>query len=485
MIGLRLLWTLERARLTSDRGRAWLDTLAIFGFAVATTILLLLAGATSLFESRAQAPKEPIMIGMEHFAQASAAADPQVLDAFLFAYQMITSFAFLITVLPALSLGASAAAVAARSRSQILRNLRLLGLGRFHAQVIVLVVVLSQMLLGLGAGTLLYFTSFYLWQMLEFQGSLVSGVEVMIDWSNWLNTVLLLAVVTIFAAFSSFNSARLSRQGVEDQRTFRLFSAGAILISVAVIAMAAVTEVATSTGPFTGDFTGLVAVMTLVVGFLAPAALSLLGLFLTGRPRVSLVLAGGWLQANARSAALAVTPPSLIMFLALALGAQPRDFITVIAQGDGSSPTPVVVPDFLADLLQRDTVVGLLLVCVGVVVVSVVSASLEQATVIINQGPQSETLLMMGVSSKTLARARLCQILLPQLLGFLVAIAIAALVILLELPLTALPWEVAFLLAAVLATTVLVTIVANNWLAPLQARVVRPDLHECANYQRW
>ena len=482
MTGMRLLWTLERARLTSDRGRAWLDTLAIFGFAVATAILLLLAGAASLFHSRAQAPKEPITTGLQRLAEASSSSDPQVLDAFLLSYQVITGFAFFITVLPALSLGASAAAVAARSRSQILRHLRLLGLGRFHAQLIILVVVLVQMLLGLGAGTLLYFTSFYLWQMLEFQGSLVSGAEVMIGWSSWLNTALLLVTVTIFATLSSFSSARLSRRRLEAQRWFRLFSPAAIAVGVGAIALATLVGFATSAGAFTWDLTILVAAVVLVVGFLAPAALYLVGTILARRSRVNLLLAGGWLQANARSAALAVAPASLIMFLALTLGARPHDLIAVIAEGDGSVITPAVVPDFLADLLQRDTVIGLLLVCVGVVVVSVVSASLEQATVIINRGPQSETLLMMGLEPRALTQARLCQILLPQLLGFLVAIAMAAVMVLPQQPLTALPWEVAFLLAAVFATTVVVTVVANHWLAPLQTRVVGPDLEQAATF---
>lgn len=481
MIGLRLLWTLEYARLTSSRGRSWLDTLAIFGFTVATTIMLVLAGAISLFWNRAEAPSEELLSELSSVSDGSSAVTSHMLSVFFDSYQSVTALAFFIVILPALSLGASAAAVVARSRNQVLGRLRLLGLGRFHAYLMVLTVVLAQMILGLVAGTLVYFTSFYLWQLLEFQGALVSATEVMITWSVWLDTALLLTAVTVLATFSAFNASRIWRASKGVGAPFRLLSLPALLISGLLVGLGALIELGSSNTTFTGELALPVAALAVFVGFVMPAGFYLLGRFLATRARTDLVLAGGWLQTNARAAALTVFPAALTMFLALTLGAQPHDFISVISEDSGTPIAASAVPDHLAYLLQRDIVVGLLLVCVGVIVVSIVSASLEQATVIINRHTQSEMLLMLGVDSDFLTRARLWQILVPHLVGLGLGVLLAAALVLPHESLTKLPLEVPFLVAAVFAATFVVALVANRWLAPLQCRVVRPDLRQVAD----
>ncbi|MDO5721320.1 MAG: hypothetical protein Q4P06_02095 [Actinomycetaceae bacterium] len=466
----RLAWLLERSRFSSSRGTSWLDVLAVFGFAVATAILLLLSGASSLFIRRADQAgsvlSPPVVQALD---------SPQLGSAFFSSYQAVFAFAFLVTIPPALSLAASAASSAARSRLEQLRLLRLFGLGRARGWLLVLVVVFSQFAAGVAAGTLLYFTSFYLWQLLEIQGTVVSATEVMISSASWLNTVFLLAVATAGAAlvvlsFSSLDSSRNRGAG-----EFRFFAPFPLLVSLLVVALSALVEAVLSAEGFVGDLTALVAAVTAVVVFVGPGLLYVLGRFLLRSSRLDLTLAGASLSSRSRALFVTASPAALVMFMALSLGAQPQEFLSAIAQTDGVDLPQSQVPVFIAELLRRNLVVGLLLVCVAVVLLSLVSVSLDHAGGIIYRRDQAQTLFLLGVDPTLLHRARLWQLLCAQFSAFALAVVCAAAVVLPDTSVTELSWEPLFLVFVVFAVTVVASLVANRWLAPLQDQVLTGD----------
>lgn len=485
---LRLGWNLEKARFTCSRGRGWVDVLGVLGFATATVLLLMLAAAIDLFVSRAQAINlavnpingldQPIphallnqeAVDLERMTQqfADVAFMPST---FFDAYAIVSAIAYLIMLLPALALGASCAAVATRTRACWLRTLRLIGVGRWQATLLIFIVAISQAAIGIALGGLMYFASLIGWEMLRFQGTGVTAAEVIVPPQTWLFTGALVVVVTVISTALSVRSVGLEGRFVTRPHSHPIITLKSILILVGAVGLTAYSEFSSYGINATLAASVAVGVVCLGILFVGPSLVYSLGWLMQRSRLASFVVSGAYLQANSRSAFLATVPVGAVLAVSALMAVNPQAFLTAVAASNGD----LVLTDLLHSttnlqlvrLFQRDVTVGLLLTSAGAVAVAAVANALRQATSILDHHGQDRALAMIGIPLPMLRRAYLWYQLVPLATTLLISSMIVIVFCSDTVSEAKLPFEAVGLYLAVVGFAVGIVVIANQWLAPL------------------
>ena len=138
---LRLAPQLTAARLRLRRGDAWLDVLAVLSFALSTVMALTMTGGIWMFSQWNAHPTA-------HHAALGDEIGWGNDGRYLALYLSLAFAAGALLVIPIFSLGASAARLGARGRSERLSSLRLIGVTGGQTVAISLVETMVQWTLG-------------------------------------------------------------------------------------------------------------------------------------------------------------------------------------------------------------------------------------------------------------------------------------------------------------------------------------------------
>lgn len=211
---------LALARIRTGKGVGALDGLAVIAFTISTWMALTVAGGTWMFIQRRAHPPQ----GLLDFARTMGEfANPERFDKeiefFTTIYVSLAAFACVLLIVPIFALGASAARLGARGRSQRLSAMRLVGMTGSETVALSLTETLFQVVVGAIFGTITYLVTLPAWHAVSFQKEPISPGEMLLPW--WLLAGVLIAVVLIAmgSAAVGLQQVRISPLGVARRTT--------------------------------------------------------------------------------------------------------------------------------------------------------------------------------------------------------------------------------------------------------------------------
>ena len=416
-VPLRIAWLLNRPG-TTGRAAALLPAAS---FAVVTTLLLtVLAGALSFLQWGDQEGD---------------------------LYLMLAGFALILLVLPLVTLGGSAARLAARRRDEHLSTLRLLGAsGRTVRQVTVLEAS-AQALAGALGGVAGYLFLAPFVQLIHFRGAALGAAY----WLHPAAGLFAVASVVLLAAVSSAVGLRkviISPLGVRTRATAQKVHWSRAGIAAAVIGV------------------GVLALMVPGAGA-ALGIMVIFGVFAAGMSVLNVV--GPWLVARSAKRRLrrAHTPQAL-MAARIVLDAPKAAWrqvsalsmvcFTAVVAGAGAAALQGAQPEGPEDFLLQDIMTGVLITVIAGFLMVACSAGINQAATVLDRADLYRSLDRMGMPREVIDAARIGAVMQPLLLVSIVSTAVPA-VLLFPLTGAALlvsPVSVAFLAGSVVVGVALV-----------------------------
>ncbi|MDO5720863.1 MAG: hypothetical protein Q4P05_09015 [Actinomycetaceae bacterium] len=450
----RILFTLERSRLRSRRGRPWLDALSIFGFAIATVTLLGVSAAIHLFNGRMINPPPGVLAWF---------TSPSEATLFMENYAIAALLALSIMLFPTLALVASAASMITKARADSLRQLRLIGMSRRRAATIIMIEVGIQSLIGMALGSILYFSSFPMWEMLSFQGQRVSAAEIVLPMGVWLSVYQVIIMVMVPSAILSLTNLSLTRKlsaerGPEKFLTWRglLF---AMLLLGFITGLVYVVE-----GPASA-FEALVVITAIGIVFfiIGPLFIIALGYIERLSKNPVLLLAGSRHITSPRDTWTAVAPVSILMIFTITLSV------------DSSMVARVIPPPITEAVFRRDLLTGINITIIVALVVGAVATALSQRASILDRQREAEALVVMGFPMPIIHRARLMETVIPLLLMMAVGLVLGVVLSWANLSAITRPGYMLRGIVLVFGVAVITSVALNRILQPLQTSVIRED----------
>lgn len=451
---LRILVTLEKSRLRSTRGRPWLDALSIFGFAIATLTLLGLSAATHLFNGRIDNPP-PLII--EWFSTPSDTAQ------FMENYGIAAVFALIIMLFPTLALVASAASMITKARADSLRQLRLIGMSRWRAATIVMIEVGIQSVIGMALGSILYFSSFPMWEMLSFQGQAVSAAEIVLPLGVWITVYQVIILVMLPSALLSLSNLSLTRKLSAERGPERLITWRGLLFAIIILGFITGLVYAVDGPAAALDVFVFITIIGIVFFLIGPLFIITLGYIERLSKNPIFLLAGSRHITSPRDTWSAVAPVSILMIFTIGLSVDS----SIIARVSVSQPADA--------MFQRDMLTGINITIIAALVVGAVATALSQGASILDRQNEAESLIVMGFPMAVIHRARLMETVIPLLFMMVVGLALGLVLSWTDLSTITWPWDMLRGIVIVFGAAVIISIALNRILQPLQISVIRED----------
>lgn len=451
---LRILVTLERSRLRSTRGRPWLDALSIFGFAIATLTLLGLGAATHLFNSRTDNPPPSVL---EWFTSPSEATY------FMKNYDIAAELALLIMLFPTLALVASSASMITKARADSLRQLRLIGMSRWRAATIVMIEVGIQSFIGMTLGSILYFSSFPMWEMLSFQRQPVSAAEIVLPVGVWLSVYQAVILVMLPSAVLSLTNLSLTRKLSAERGPERLVTwRGLLFATLILVFMTGL--VYTLDGLVSAlEILVLITIIGVIFFIVGPLFIIALGHVERLSKNPIYLLAGSRHITSPRDTWTAVAPVSILMIF------------TIVLSVDSSMITRVVPTPSASAVFRHDILTGINITIIVALVVGAVATALSQGASILDRQNEAESLIVMGLPMRIIHRARLMETVIPLLFMMIVGLVLGVVLSWANLSTITWPGDMVRGIVMVFGAAVIISIALNRILQPLQTSVIRED----------
>ncbi|MGR0159317.1 FtsX-like permease family protein [Paenarthrobacter nitroguajacolicus] len=400
-MALRLTPYLARSNGSSFRETGLRDAgLPILAFGTVTALLLTVAGGSQVFWSWS--------------------------DDIAGTYQALAVVAMVLLIIPLLTLGASAARLAARRRDDRLASLRLLGAN--SATVVWMTVIESTVLAAVGAlaGAGLYACTAPFLGLIQFRGQAI-GSHAWLSVPSILGCVLAVCVLAAVSAALGLRKVVVTPLGVRTRQT----ADGAHWVR------------------------GLIAAVVVVVGVVAMGMLSSFGAFIViiavmggcfGLALLALNLMGPWiLRLRASSQLKRAKRPEQLLAARTVLespkeswrqvgGVAMTSFVGVfVGVGMAVADTMGTGGDAEATLLVRDINTGVMITLLGSFLMVACSAGVNQAAAVLDRASTLVALDRVGMPRKLMVAARVKAVMSPL---FLVAGISAAAAAVLVLPLT-------------------------------------------------
>ncbi len=400
-MALRLTPYLARSNGSGFREAGLRDAgLPILAFGTVTALLLTVAGGSQVFWSWS--------------------------DDFAGTYQALAVVAMVLLIIPLLTLGASAARLAARRRDDRLASLRLLGAN--SATVVWMTVIESTALAAVGAvaGAGLYACVAPFLGLIQFRGQAI-GSHAWLSVPSILGCVLAVCVLAAASAALGLRKVVVTPLGVRTRQT----ADGAHWVR------------------------GLIAAVVVVVGVVAMGMLSSFGAFIViiavmggcfGLALLALNLMGPWiLRLRASSQLKHAKRPEQLLAARTVLespkeswrqvgGVAMTSFVGVfVGVGMAVADTMGTSGDAEATLLVRDINTGVMITLLGSFLMVACSAGVNQAAAVLDRASTLVALDRVGMPQKLMVAARVKAVMSPL---FLVAGISAAAAAVLVLPLT-------------------------------------------------
>lgn len=376
------LIVLQRSR---DKTTAALTVIAI---ALPHAVFLAVLGGVLMFRNRLYHPANEIMSNGPHLA--------------------LALFAATLLIVPALSMGASAARLGLSRKAKQLATLRLLGITPGQARQAAVADTLLQASIGIILGSVIYALTLPIWTVLSFQGVTIAAAEM------WMGILPLLAagigmlILTGISGFAAMQKVAITPLGVlRKNQTTRVNIWGIILVAAFFAGWFTVAPLLMQLGTAIG--------LTVILGFFGVgiALMNVLGVIVIASlgkviTRFSTtaegVLAGRRLIAEPKAIWRSFGALGLISFM-----------VGVLVPGMHAifMTSPEAINDPFGKILFADIYTGLLLTMLISTVLAAVSTAVQQAIRALDSAGQREALIRMGAPYKFWLRARRREVALP------------------------------------------------------------------------
>ncbi len=374
-------------RIRATRGAGALDVMAVLAFTVSSWLAFTVAGGTWMFYQRWQV--DGILTGT-------------VWERFAPEYVGLAGFACALLVIPILSLGASAARLGARGRSQRLASLRLIGMTGSEVVRMSVLETLVQAVAGIILGALIFVMSLPAWHLLEFQAHPIGMSELLPPWWLWLGIPGVLLVLAALSTVVGLRRVSISPLGVArnvtPSRLKRWRLVAVVVLVIGFLIYGHLANIETMAG-----LVGIVAFLAIVIG-----SINLVGPWLLqtyARPsartaRVAKLLAARRIIDDPRAAWRNVSSLALLGFVA--------GFVVSMPTASGSTESDVASVVFV-----RDIQTGVAITLAVGLVLAATATLMTQASQVFDRAPESIALDRMGVPASIHVSIRRHVVLVP------------------------------------------------------------------------
>ena len=400
---LRLAPQLTAARLRLRRGDAWLDVLAVLSFALSTVMALTMTGGIWMFSQWNAHPT----------AHHAALGDEIGLGndgGYLTLYLSLAFAAGALLVIPIFSLGASAARLGARGRSERLSSLRLIGVTGGQTVAISLVETMVQWALGTVVGTIAYYLSLPLWANVTFLEEKIKPSQMMLPAGILVAVLAALLVIAVLSTIIGLQRVRISPLGVarrEASPAMRHWRPLAFLAAVSLyIIWATANPGATRDSVQYIVMAGMILLLVAGISVVGPWILQLFAYPGTKTRSVPRLLGMRRILDDPRAAWRTVNAISLLCFMA--------GFFAVIPLESGDS----------GSFLFQDIFTGVTITLGFGFAVAALSTLMNQSSTVFDRAPETNALSQIGFPRRVFAWTRIYQVMGPLLLASVASAAL-------------------------------------------------------------
>ena len=400
---LRLAPQLTAARLRLRRGDAWLDVLAVLSFALSTVMALTVTGGIWMFSQwNAHPTAHHAALGDE----IGWGNDGRYLELYL----SLAFAAGALLVIPIFSLGASAARLGARGRSERLSSLRLIGVTGGQTVAISLVETMVQWALGTAVGTIAYYLSLPLWANVTFLEEKIKPSQMMLPVGILVAVLAALLVIAVLSTIIGLQRVRISPLGVarrEASPAMRHWRPLAFLAAVSLyIIWATANPGATRDSVQYIVMAGMILLLVAGISVVGPWILQLFAYPGTKTRSVPRLLGMRRILDDPRAAWRTVNAISLLCFMA--------GFFAVIPLESGDS----------GSFLFQDIFTGVTITLGFGFAVAALSTLMNQSSTVFDRAPETSALSQIGFPRRVFAWTRIYQVMGPLLLASVASAAL-------------------------------------------------------------
>ncbi len=400
---LRLAPQLTAARLKLRRGDAWLDVLAVLSFALSTVMALTVTGGIWMFSQWNAHPTA-------HHAALGDEIGWGNDGGYLTLYLSLAFAAGALLVIPIFSLGASAARLGARGRSERLSSLRLIGVTGGQTVAISLVETMVQWALGTAVGTIAYYLSLPLWANVTFLEEKIKPSQMMLPVGILVAVLAALLVIAVLSTIIGLQRVRISPLGVarrEASPAMRHWRPLAFLAAVSLyIIWATANPGATRDSVQYIVMAGMILLLVAGISVVGPWILQLFAYPGTKTRSVPRLLGMRRILDDPRAAWRTVNAISLLCFMA--------GFVAVIPLQSGDSGT----------FLFQDVFTGVTITLGFGFAVAALSTLMNQSSTVFDRAPETSALSQIGFPRRVFAWTRIYQVMGPLLLASVASAAL-------------------------------------------------------------
>ena len=400
---LRLAPQLTAARLRLRRGDAWLDVLAVLSFALSTVMALTMTGGIWMFSQwNAHPTAHHAALGDE----IGWGNDGRYLELYL----SLAFAAGALLVIPIFSLGASAARLGARGRSERLSSLRLIGVTGGQTVAISLVETMVQWALGTVVGTIAYYLSLPLWANVTFLEEKIKPSQMMLPAGILVAVLAALLVIAVLSTIIGLQRVRISPLGVarrEASPAMRHWRPLAFLVAVSLyVIWATANPGATRDSVQYIVMAGMILLLVAGISVVGPWILQLFAYPGTTTRSVPRLLGMRRILDDPRAAWRTVNSISLLCFMA--------GFFAVIPLESGDS----------GSFLFQDIFTGVTITLGFGFAVAALSTLMNQSSTVFDRAPETNALSQIGFPRRVFAWTRIYQVMGPLLLASVASAAL-------------------------------------------------------------
>ena len=332
-------------------------------------------------------------------------------DEIVGAYRMLAAFATTLLVVPAFTLGQSAATLATRRQDEQLSTLALLGAPRSTIVAVALTEPLVAATVGALAGVVGYFALALPVSLVQLRGEPLGYGNMILPWWMILSTVVALVGVSTVAALMGLRKVVVSPLGVRTKALSSSFPWGRIVACFVLLVCVAVGMALSRMGGgmaivLTGFF-GMVLTGLLVVDVLGVLVVRLVARIRRGSKKVHVLVASRLVSAKPKSYWRRVSGLALTSFIATFCG-------TGVSLMQSIKTSEGVAELSREDiLLTTDVFTGILLTLGIAFVFITVSAVINQAADIYDRASTFQELNAAGMDDGTIRKISVASVMLP------------------------------------------------------------------------
>lgn len=331
-------------------------------------------------------------------------------DEIVGSYRMLAAFATTLLVVPAFTLGQSAATLATRRQDEQLSTLALLGAPRSTIVAAALTEPLVAATVGALAGVVGYFALALPVSLVQLRGEPLGYGNMILPWWMILATVVALVGVSTVAALMGLRKVVVSPLGVRTKALSSSFPWGRIVACVVLLVCVAVGMALSRMGGgmaivLTGFF-GMVLAGLLVVDVLGVLVVRLVARIRRGSKKVHVMVASRLVSAMPKSYWRRVSGLALTSFIATFCGTG----VSLMQAVNTSEGVELSRED---SLLMTDMFTGILLTLGIAFVFITVSAVINQAADIYDRASTFQELNAAGMDNGTIRRISVASVMLP------------------------------------------------------------------------